>query len=99
MTGMAIVMDVMSEHQTKKLRKGSKLPKIPRGAEIKIFDIGNKITPSGAGIYKENSMNGVIEDVWIENGYYRYSINWGKAKSGACRKTIERTCDIKRIES
>ena len=98
MTAMAIVMDVMSDYQTRKLKNG-KLPRIKRGHEIKMFDIGDAVNPSGIGTYKENSMNGVIEDIWIENGYYRYLINWGKAKSGTCRKTIERTCDIKRIES
>lgn len=97
MTGMAIVMDVMSDYQTRKLKNG-KLPKIAKGHEIKMFDIGDSVTPSGAGTYKENSMDGIIDDLWIENGYYRYSINWGKAKSGTIRKTIERTCDIKRIE-
>lgn len=72
-----------------KTAEAQRLLNIPAGHEVQLYHIGQKVDGNGHGFNV-----GTIVDVWCNNGYYRYEVEY-KLKPRA-RKTY--TTNLRQID-
>ena len=77
-----------------KTEEAKRLLYIPKGNEKQLYSIGQKVNGNGYGFNE-----GIIIDVWCENGYFRYKVEY-KLKPKARKKFTQnlRQIDIVVIE-